>query len=48
MNKITQKHELPIEYVTLNKAQTDSFRHKMIMKTSHLLTKDSSVLKFQP
>jgi len=39
MNKITQKPELHIEYVNLNKAQTDSFRHRMIMKTSQLLTK---------
>ena len=39
MNKITQKPDLHVEYINLNKAETDSFRHQMIMKTSQLLTK---------
>lgn len=47
MNKITQKPELNIEYINLNKAETDSFRHSMIMKTSQLLTKDSSTKKIE-
>ena len=45
MNKITQKPELNVEYINLNKAETDSFRHEMIMKTSQYFNKEISSSK---